>query len=180
MRLFIIIAFIVCSHLVSGQVRTTPPTPPTPPTPATPGTKVTVNSNTSVTISGKTYISSSTSSGKGEASSSKVKIKQNSSNSSTSVSIDNSDITYSIRASFDDHKTERIKKLLMENLEKEHLTAKGDSYVWKRIEDEDIAYSFALSDGRLRAFVNKELNSKSSIERFVALGEKISDALSEK
>lgn len=175
MRLFIIIPFIICSYMASGQVRTTPATPTPPPTPATPNPNVTVNSNTSVTINGKTNVSSSASTGKGN---SKVKVTSQSSSSSTSISIDNSDVTYSIRASFDDNKTDRIKKLLLDNLEKEHLTVKGDSYVWKRIEDDDIAYSFTLSEGRLRAFVNKELNSRSSVERFEALGDKISEALS--
>lgn len=68
----------------------------------------------------------------------------------------------------------------MENLDKEYLTVKGGAFLWKKTEDDDVAYSFALAQGKLKAFVNKELNSNSSVERFVALGEKISEMLSEK
>lgn len=66
----------------------------------------------------------------------------------------------------------------MENLEKDYLSSKGDTYTWKRLEDGEAAYSFVLSDGRLKGTVNKELNSNSAVDKFVALGEKISEALS--
>lgn len=66
----------------------------------------------------------------------------------------------------------------MDNLEKDHLSTKGDTYTWKKLEDGEAAYSFTLSDGKLKGTVNKELNSNSAVDKFVALGEKISEALS--
>lgn len=184
MRLFIIIAFIVCSYMASGQVRTTPPTPTPPPTPATPQSSSV--STTVTTVNGKTYVTTNngTTSGKSK-SSSKVKVSangyhnSNSSSSSTSISIQNSDYTYTIRATFDDYKTEKIRKLLMDNLEKDHFSSKGDSYVWKRMEDGETAYSFILAEGKLKGVVNKEMNSNSTVDRFVALGDKVSEALSD-
>lgn len=186
MRLFIIIAFIVCSYMASGQVRTTPPTPTPPPTPATPQSSSV--STTVTTVNGKTYVTTNngTTSGKSK-SSSKVKVSSNgyhnsnssSTSSSTSISIQNSDYTYTIRATFDENKTEKIRKLLMDNLEKDHFSSKGDSYIWKRMEDGETAYSFILVEGKLKGVVNKEMNSNSTVDRFVALGDKVSEALSD-
>lgn len=177
MRLFIITAFVICSYMANAQVKNTPPA-----TPATPNTKVTVNTNTntntSVTINGKTYVSSSSASSPGK-STSKSKTKVSSNSSSTSISVQDSDYTYSIRASFDDHKTEKIRRLLMYSLDKEHLSTKGDSYVWKKVENGETAYNFLLSEGSLKATVNKELNSNSAVDKFVTLGEKISEVLSD-
>lgn len=188
MRLIITIAFMACSYMASAQKATpTPPTPPTPATPATPSTKTSSNTTSVVTINGKTYVSTSSSNpGKAEAKSS-VKAHSSSRNSSssssttsssTSVSISNSDFTYSIRASFDDNKTEKVRKILIDNLEKDYLSNKGDTYTWKKLEDGEAAYSFILSEGKLKGTVNKELNSNNAIDKFVALGEKISEALS--
>ncbi|MEZ0004958.1 hypothetical protein ABH942_000301 [Flavobacterium sp. 28YEA47A] len=180
MRLIITIAFMACSYMASAQKTT--PTPPTPPTPSTPSTSTKVSSNTTsvVTINGKTYVSTDSSTPvKAESKTrSKKSSSSSSSSSSTSVSIQNSDFTYSIRASFDDYKTEKVRKILMDNLEKDHLNSKGDTYTWKKLEDGEAAYSFTLSDGRLKGTVNKELNSNSAVDKFVALGEKISEALS--
>jgi len=66
----------------------------------------------------------------------------------------------------------------MENLEKDHFSSKGDTYTWKKLEDGEAAYSFVLSEGRLKGTVNKELNSNNAVDKFIALGEKISEALS--
>ncbi|TPD67053.1 hypothetical protein [Flavobacterium microcysteis] len=185
MRLIITIAFMACSYMASAQKAT--PTPPTPPTPATPSTSVKVSANTTsvVTINGKTYVSTDSSTPvktevktNGKKSKSKSSSSSSSSSSSTSVSVNNSDFTYSIRASFDDYKTEKIRKILMENLEKDHFSSKGDTYTWKKLEDGEAAYSFVLSEGRLKGTVNKELNSNNAVDKFIALGEKISEALS--
>ncbi len=66
----------------------------------------------------------------------------------------------------------------MENLEKDYLSSKGDTYTWKRLEDGEAAYSYVLSEGRLKGTVNKELNSNNAVDKFIILGEKISEVLS--
>lgn len=97
----------------------------------------------------------------------------------TSVSVSNSDNSYSLHATFDNWKTKKVEKLLSENLDSNLFTAEKSAKVWKKENNGETAYSFILKEGRLKASIDKELVSKSTLEKLEALGEKISEALSD-
>lgn len=98
--------------------------------------------------------------------------------SSTSVSISDSDNYYSLLASFDANKNKKVENLLSDNLDNSLLSTESGSKIWKKDSDGQIAYSFVLRDGKLKANIDKELVSKETFEKLKALGNKISDTLS--
>lgn len=110
----------------------------------------------------------------------KAHYSSKSSSSKTSVSISDSDDSYTLRAEFDSSKRAKLQKLLLEHLDKDFLSTKGSVMVWKKEQDDETAYIFALSEDKLKVSIDKELISRSSFEKFKTLGEKISDVLTEK
>jgi hypothetical protein len=105
------------------------------------------------------------------------KTKTTSSTVSTSVSIQNSDDTYSLTAKFDSFKKEKLQKLLSENLEKEHMSQKGETISWKKTDGNEVAYGVTLTNEKLKITVDKDLVSGKTAKKFEALGEKISESL---
>lgn len=95
----------------------------------------------------------------------------------TSVSVQISDDSYLLIAKFDSFRRKDVQKLLLENLEKEYLIQNGTTMIWRRSNNGDAAYSVTLSDEKLKITVDKELVSGGTVEKFKALGEKISESL---
>lgn len=94
-----------------------------------------------------------------------------------SVSVQNSDDSYSLNAKFDSYKKARIQKLLLENLDKEYLSKKGETLTWKKTDNDEIVYSVILSSEKLKINVDKDFVSNATVEKFQSLGEKISEVL---
>lgn len=106
--------------------------------------------------------------------------KSSTKSTKTSVSISDSDSSYSLHASFDSWKKEKLQKLLAENLDKNLLTSTEKSMIWKKENNSETAYSFTLTNEKLKVSIDKDLVSKSTFEKFKKLGEEISDTLTEK
>ncbi|OXG07110.1 hypothetical protein BC749_102929 [Flavobacterium araucananum] len=98
---------------------------------------------------------------------------------SVSVSVSNSDNYYSLLANFDTFKTKKIEKLLADNLDNNLLSTDGGSKIWKKESKGETAYSFILKEEKLKVSIDKELVSNETFEKLKALGEKISETLSE-
>lgn len=96
---------------------------------------------------------------------------------SVSVSIQNSDDSYSLSAKFDSYKRKKLEKLLLENLEKQYFAQNGNTAIWKKTNNGDVAFSVILSDKKLKINIDKDLVSEGTFEKFKALGEKISENL---
>lgn len=96
-----------------------------------------------------------------------------------SVSVSDSDNSYALHATFDTWKTKKIEKLLSENLDSNLFSKEKNAKVWKKENNGETAYSFILKEGRLKASIDKELVSKSTLEKLQALADKISEALSD-
>ena len=106
--------------------------------------------------------------------------KSSTKSTKTSVSVSDSDSSYSLHASFDSWKKEKLQKLLAENLDKSLLTSTEKSMIWKKENDSETAYSFTLTNEKLKVSIDKDLVSKSTIEKLKKLGEEISETLTEK
>lgn len=100
--------------------------------------------------------------------------------SSASVSISDSDNYYSLLANFDGWKSKKLEKLLSDNLDSNLFSTDSGTKIWKKENKGETAYSFILKDGKLKVSVDKELVSNETFEKLKALGEKISETLSEK
>lgn len=98
----------------------------------------------------------------------------------TSVSISNSDNYYSLLANFDGWKTKKLEKLLADNLDSNLLSTEAGTKIWKKDNNGETAYSFILKEEKLKVSIDKELVSNETFEKLKALGEKISETLSEK
>lgn len=110
----------------------------------------------------------------------KAHYSSSSKSTKTSVSVSDSDSSYTLRAEFDSWKRAKLQKLLSDNLDKNFLIVRDDIMIWKKENSNETAYIFALSNERLKVSIDKELISKSAFEKLKALGEKISDLLTEK
>lgn len=98
----------------------------------------------------------------------------------TSVSVSISDNYYSMVASFDTAKRKKIDKLLSDNLDNNLFSTDGETKIWKKESKNETAYSFVLKKDKLKASIDKELVSDETFEKLKALGEKISETISEK
>lgn len=98
----------------------------------------------------------------------------------TSVSVSISDNYYSMVASFDTAKRKKIDKLLSDNLDNNLFSTNGETKIWKKESKSETAYSFVLKKDKLKATIDKELVSDETFEKLKALGEKISETISEK
>lgn len=97
----------------------------------------------------------------------------------TSISVSNSDDSYSLHAIFDNFRTKNIERLLFDNLDKNLFSSDKNAKIWKKENNGETAYSFVLKEGRLKVSIDKELVSKGTFEKLEALGERISEALSD-
>ncbi|MCV9930356.1 hypothetical protein OIU83_22040 [Flavobacterium sp. LS1R49] len=97
----------------------------------------------------------------------------------TTVSVSDSDNSYSLQASFDAWKTKKLEKLLSDNLDKSLFTTDAGTKIWKKDSKGETAYSFILKGEKLKISIDKELVSDETFEKLKALGEKISETLSE-
>lgn len=100
--------------------------------------------------------------------------------SASSVAIQDSGLAYSMSAIFDVHKTKEIRQLLVNNVDRQYFSAGNGTAQWKKEENGNTAYSFVLSEGRLKINIDRELVAPSAYEKFRALGEKISVVISAK
>jgi hypothetical protein len=116
----------------------------------------------------------------GNTATAKAHYSSNSKSTKTSVSVSDSDGSYTLRAEFDSWKRAKLQKLLSDNLDKNFLIVRDDIMIWKKENGNETAYTFALSNEKLKVNIDKELISKSTFEKFKALGEKISNLLTEK
>lgn len=98
----------------------------------------------------------------------------------TSVSVSVSDDNYSLIASFDAFKRKKLEKLLSDNLDNNLFSTDGDTKIWKKDTKNETAYSFILKKDKLKVSIDKELVSYETFEKLKALGEKISETISEK
>jgi len=106
--------------------------------------------------------------------------KSSTKSTKTSVSVSDSDSSYSLHASFDSWKKEKLQKLLAENLDKNLLISTEKSMIWKKENNGETAYSFTLTNEKLKVSIDKDLVSKSNFEKLKKLGEEISETLTEK
>lgn len=116
----------------------------------------------------------------GNTATAKAHYSSDSKSTKTSVSVSDSDGSYTLRAEFDSWKRAKLQKLLSDNLDKNFLIVRDDIMIWKKENANETAYSFTLSDEKLKVNIDKELISKGTFEKFKALGEKISNLLTEK
>ena len=101
----------------------------------------------------------------------------NSKTTKTSVSVSISDNSYSLHAIFDSFKRVKLQKLLQENLDKSLLSTNDEKMIWRKENKGDTAYSFTLTDEKLKVSLDRELVSSSTFEKMKELGEKISELL---
>ncbi|MDA6069929.1 hypothetical protein NJT12_09905 [Flavobacterium sp. AC] len=104
---------------------------------------------------------------------------KNTKSTKTSISISNSDNYYSLLANFDSWRTKKLEKLLSENLDNSLFSTDADTKIWKKDHNGETAYSFILKEEKLKVNIDKELVSNATFEKLKALGEKISETLSE-
>lgn len=104
--------------------------------------------------------------------------KTTTTSSSSSVSIQNSDASYSFKANFDSDKNEKVKKILTDNLDKKYMISKGQDIIWRKSDDNEIAFTVTFKNGSLKMNVDKELNSGNAITKFEELGEELSETIS--
>lgn len=116
----------------------------------------------------------------GNTATARANYSSSSKSTKTSVSISDSDGSYTLRAEFDSWKRAKLQKLLSDNLDKNFLTVRDNTMIWKKENNGETAYSFTLSDEKLKVSIDKELVSKSAFEKFKSLGDEISDVLTEK
>ena len=109
------------------------------------------------------------------------KIKQSGTttkSSSTSVSIQNSDSSYSLKANFDSDKNEKVKKILLDNLDKEYQTSKEGVLIWQKKDSDEVVYSVVLKNGILKMNLDKELSSGNTVKKFETLGSQLRETIS--
>jgi len=98
--------------------------------------------------------------------------------SSTSVSIHNSDTSYSLKANFDSDKNEKVKTILLDNLEAKYLISKGETLIWRKADKDETVYTVTFKKGSLKINVDKELNSVNAIRKFELLGDELRETIS--
>ena len=98
--------------------------------------------------------------------------------SSTSVSIHNSDSSYSLKANFDSDKNEKVKTILIDNLEAKYLISKGETLIWSKSDADETVYTVTFKKGSLKINVDKELNSGNAIKKFELLGDELRETIS--
>ena len=98
--------------------------------------------------------------------------------SSTSVSIHNSDSSYSLKANFDSDKNEKVKTILIDNLEAKYLISKGETLIWLKSDADETVYTVTFKKGSLKINVDKELNSVNAIKKFEILGDELRETIS--
>lgn len=99
---------------------------------------------------------------------------------SHSVSVQNSDSSYNMKAEFDPAKTAEIKKLLDTNLDKQYRLSSSGKWHWKKEENNETAYSFLLSEGRLKINIAKDLLSASTYKNLESISERAAAIISSK
>ncbi len=98
--------------------------------------------------------------------------------SSSSVSVQNSDSSYSFKASFDSHKNEKVKRMLMDHLDEKYLLTKGEILMWKKRDADEIVYSVTFKKGSLKMNIDKQLSSGNTVSEFENLGDRLREAIS--
>ena len=126
MRHLILAAIITISCVINNFAQTTPQTPQTP------------NTNSSTSTSYSISIS-------GDADDNEF--------SGTSVSIKRSESVYKFRATFNKHKTNKIKDKLIKTLGSKDLKTNKGSYSWVKYEDGKEVLECKLTKGNLKLIV---------------------------
>lgn len=98
--------------------------------------------------------------------------------SNTSVSIQNSGSSYSFKANFDSDKNEKVKKILMYNLDSKYLLSKGETLIWKKSDANEVVYNVTFKNGSLKMNVNKDLISGNASKKFETLGKELREKIS--
>ncbi len=89
---------------------------------------------------------------------------------SSSVSISVSDDSYKFRASYHKSKNEGVKAMLLNQLGKENLTIKGNTYLWTGDQSGNEVFECKLTKGHLRMYVDTEAVSNGFMEKINKLG----------
>jgi len=89
-------------------------------------------------------------------------------NSSVSISV--SDNSYKFRASYHKTKNEGVKAMLLDQLGKGNLTISGSTYLWSESQGGDTIFECKLTKGRLRMYVDTEVESSGFVEKINTLG----------
>jgi hypothetical protein len=103
---------------------------------------------------------------------------QSTKTSGSSVSIQNSDSSYSFRAHFDSDKNEKVKTILMNNLDTKYRTSTGESLIWQKSDSGEIVYTVTFKSGDLKINVDKDLISGNGIKKFEILGKELRETIS--
>ncbi|MGO4773718.1 hypothetical protein ACEN2I_18855 [Flavobacterium sp. W22_SRS_FK3] len=98
--------------------------------------------------------------------------------SSSSVSIQNSDSSYSLKAHFDSDKNEKVKTILMDNLDTKYMKSVGKTLIWQKSDSDEIVYTVTFKNGTLKMAVDKDLVSGNAIKKFEMLGNELRETIS--
>ncbi len=99
-------------------------------------------------------------------------------NYNSSIYIKRNDNVYKFNAKFDKSKTNTVKDLLLNKLDKRELTIDGDTYLWKKMSEGEEVFRCKLTNGRLKIFVDKEYLSKKFSYMIDEFGTVLKDAIS--
>lgn len=99
---------------------------------------------------------------------------------SHSVSAQNSDSGYSLKAEFEPGKTAEVKEALLSGLNRQYLTESSGKWHWKKEQNSETAYSFVLSEGKLKISIDKDLLSANDYQKLEKLSEKVAGIISGK
>jgi anti-sigma28 factor (negative regulator of flagellin synthesis) len=99
-------------------------------------------------------------------------------NSSSSVSIQNSDSSYSFKAHFDSDRNEKVKTILMDNLDSKYMISKDEALIWQKLDSDEIVYTITFKNGSLKMNVDKDLISGNTAKKFEILGNELRETIS--
>lgn len=94
-------------------------------------------------------------------------------NSSSSISVATTNENYKFRARYNKSKTEGVKAMLLENLDKDNLKVTGSTFTWTDKSTGGEVFKCRLSKGQLRILVDKLEASEDFVNKISELGNDI-------
>ena len=102
-----------------------------------------------------------------------VEVNTDDNHYNSSVSISVSDDSYKFRASYHKSKNDGVKAMLLDQLGKDNLKVKGNTYVWIDSQSGGDVFECKLTNGHLKMFVDTEATSKIFADKMNTLGTKL-------
>ncbi|RYY31441.1 MAG: hypothetical protein EOP46_20780 [Sphingobacteriaceae bacterium] len=94
-----------------------------------------------------------------------------------SISASTSDTSYALKATFDKHRTNDVRNLIVREMGKQ-TNGNSDKWNWKQEFKGSTAYNITLSNGKLKMSANGPMLPKDTFDKFKMLGARVTAMLS--